>query len=79
MSSPSQLDGLAIRWCHNVTERNLSLPQTLLQILEMTQLALSKITGEPLCLLRLQIRNEALSTAVKVSIGHQGEPQGPVR
>jgi hypothetical protein len=77
VSSPSQLDGRLIGLRHNVAELNIDLLQTLLQVPDMTQLALGKLTGVPLlCPKRL---NEAIPTAVKVGVSHQDEPQIPIR
>ena len=45
----------------------------------MTQLALHEITGHPFGLLHPQMLYEALPTALKVRVGHQGEPEVPIR
>jgi hypothetical protein len=52
--------------------------QSLLEVTEMTQLALGKLTPPHCGLLLPEIRGKALPTARKVGVGHQGKPQVPI-
>ena len=52
----------------------MGLPQTPLQLSQMTQLALRKTTGAALVFLPAKMLNESIPTAVKVGVSHQYEP-----
>src|ERR1700752_4584097 len=75
---PSYRPRRTIRLCQNITECHLCVLQSLLEVTEMTQLALGKLTPPHCGLLLPEIRGEALPTACKVGVGHQGKPQIPI-
>src|SRR5215813_7936941 len=79
VASPSQLDGQRIDLRHNSTDRYIGVPQTPLQLPQMTQLALRKTTGAALVFLHAEMLHESLPTALKVGVSHQCEPQVPIR